>query len=146
MSAFALRQLCILAAPVYLGMLVLCGIGLVFMALSVGMSPIEVVSVFLHEVALALPNALIYLILLGFLLAAIAGFGRWCLSQADSCDHKSLYRFLHCISFASISWVANNSAHRVSLAMTSILQYLRSHSRIGVSTSADLSGAAPLLN
>ena len=143
---FALRRLVVLAPSVWLGMVGLSATGLVGVALLVGVSPIEAVSVFFHEATLALPDALVYLSPLGFSLAAIAGFGRWCLSRPDSSGCQSPCRLDRFVSSASNLWIPSDTARSVWLSITGIRQYLCSNTRICVSTSADLAGAAPRLN
>ena len=118
-----------------------------WMAWVFGLSAPEVALGFVEEATLPAVGATAKLGLVALCFSVVAAVGRWCHLQAKlRLDPPLLARVLRFLSLHSGSNLSLNPISRVLSAALTGHQLHRTSNRPPTSTSADLAGAAPLLN
>lgn len=147
LSGFTARQLIVLTLLVTLVMVGICALWLGWLAWLAGLPPAAFAFAFIQEVAVPVSGAVFQLSMVGLCFATVACFGRWCLNQTIMPSDQPLQ--LRMPRFVATNLKLNlpiNSLSRILLSAPISRLLLRADSRVLTSTSADLAGAAPLLN
>ena len=147
LSWFTAKKFAFLTPLITVAVVAFCAFCLGWVAYLVGLSPTDVAFGFVEEAALPAVGATAKLGLVSLCFAVVAAFGRWCQWQAKlRLDLPLLSRVLR---FLSLHLGSNPSLNPISHVPSRSLpdhQLHRTSNRPSTSTSADLAGAAPLLN
>jgi len=147
LSWFTAKKFAFLTPLITVAMVGFLALWVAWMAWVVGLSPAEFAFGFVEEATLPAVGATAKLGLVALCFAMVAAFGRWCQWQAKlRLDAPLLSRVLRFLSLHPCSNLSLNPINRVLSAALNYYQLHRTSNRPPTSTSADLAGAAPLLN